>query len=905
MIKIQHLIHYYKTMSISTRFSLGIGLLLALIVTISLTGYLSIFFVRSAENAIEVSTNIQRMVLAMDRGMEKARRLHADFFLQYPTIGLVKAHERYAQASVRQVAQVINTSRKLKDLLVQSPVSEALLQARVDLNLYLSSAKRFADTSIRSVELVTDLAAPGRGLEAQLDQHMEALRKEMTSGALTGLYTVMHSHVQDYRINRQRFLMQSAFNAAFRLQRAIESRADSNALQRQRVDDLLARFFTTAEKILTVDTAIKSKFNDFALQAKAIEQISTALIDLANANVQKARARIDRANQAAIGIMVAITLLGLVLAVYIARVLNTSITQRVARLTTAAGKIRKGNLNAFADERGQDELSELAHTLNVMASRIKGLVDHLELKVSQRTKELEESRRRFRDLFEHSSSGVAIFRPVDEGRNFIFEDINKAVETIEHVKRENVVGKRVTEVFPGVEDFGLLEVFRKVAKSGESARHPLRLYTDDRLEGWRENSVYKLPSGEIVAIYDDLTAQKQAEMEKNTMERQLHQARKMEAIGVLAGGIAHDFNNILGIILGNAELAINDVPAWSPSAQNLEEIRTASLRARDVIRQLLSFSRKTEPKKQPVSVIPLIKESLSLMRASIPADIVIEQALSENCGAIVADPTQIHQVIINLCTNAAHAMEGTGGTLHVSAERIQINGSKADPFPSAAHGAYLQLTVIDTGKGMSPDIKRRIFDPYFTTRDVGKGSGMGLAVVHGIVKNHGGAIAIESEPGKGSTFKILFPAADPDCKVEEAKPNPVITGGNERILIVDDETALLEMIESFLIRHGYIVKATNDPATALDLFSASPEEFDLVITDMTMPNINGVELSKKINLIQPEVPVILCSGYSDAINAEKAIEMGIRSYVEKPVKLSVLEKRIRQVLDNPQPNMSN
>ena len=874
-------------------------------VTIALTGYLSIFAVRNADNAIAVSTDIQRMVLAMDRGMEKARRLHADFFLQYPTIGLGAAHELYAQPSVRQVAHVISTSRQLKNLIDRSPVSDALLKSRVNLNLYLSSAKRFADTSIQSVELVTDLVAPNRGLEAQLDRYLGDLSAEMTSNGMARLYTEMRSHVQDYRINRQRFLMQSAFNTAFQLQQTIDNVPGIPSYQKQRIDDLLTRFITTAEKIMTVDATIKSKFKDFALQAKAVAPISTVLIELANTEVKQAHTRIDRANKTAITIMAVITLVGLALAAYIARVLNISITQRVVRLTTAAAKIRKGNLDVFADEKGQDELSELAHTFNVMALRIKGLVDHLELKVTQRTAELADSRDRFRDLFEHSSSGVAIYRPVDDGGNFIFEDINKAVETIEQVKREDIIGKKVTDVFPAVKEFGLLDVLRQVAKTGRSTRHPVNFYSDNRLQGWRENSVYKLPSGEIVAIYDDLTAQKQAEIEKNAMERQLHQARKMEAIGVLAGGIAHDFNNILGIILGNAELAINDISKWSPAAHNLEEIRTASLRARDVIRQLLSFSRKTELQKRPVSMISMIKESLTLMRASIPANITIEQDISEDCGAIVADPTQIQQVIINLCTNAAHAMEGAGGILHISAARIQINGSNIDGYPDVEPGGpYLQLVVKDTGSGMPPDVKRRIFDPYFTTREVGKGSGMGLAVVHGIVQNHGGAIAIDSEPGQGSTFKILFPAAEPDCLIEAPEPNPVITGGSERILLVDDETALLEMTRFFLERHGYDVKSTTDPADALDLFVTNPDDFDLVITDMAMPNINGVELSQKIILIQPDMPVILCSGYSDAINAEQAIEMGIRSYVEKPVKLSVLEERIRQVLDDAYENIN-
>jgi signal transduction histidine kinase/ActR/RegA family two-component response regulator/HAMP domain-containing protein len=905
MTRRQKLHQYFQKMSITTRFSAGIGLFLVLIVTISLTGYLSIFSVRNAEIAIAVSTKIQRMVLAMDRGMEKARRLHADFFLQYPTIGLAAAHERYAQPSVRQVAQVISTSRKLKELIERSPVSKALQKRRVDLNLYLSSAKRFADTSIRSVELVTDLAAPGRGLEAQLEKHLDQLRKPLASTVILRLYTVMHSQVQDYRINRQRYLMQSAFNTAFQIQQTIDMLPGLPTVQKQQVDDRLAKFFTTAEKIMSVDAAIKSKFKDFALQAEVVEPISATLVELVNTEVMQARSRIDRANTTSITIMVVITLAGLLLAASIARFLNVTITKRVVRLTRAAGKIRKGNLNAFADDRGHDELSELAHTLNVMATRIQDLVNHLELKVSQRTAQLEESRGRFRDLFEHSSSGVAIYRPVDNGENFIFQDINKAVENIEQVQRDEVIGKKVTEVFPKIEEFGLLDVFRQVAKTGVTTRHPLKFYSDNRLQGWRDNSVYKLPSGEIVAIYDDRTAQKQAEIDMNAMERQLHQARKMEAIGVLAGGIAHDFNNILGIILGNAELAINDLPKWNPVAQNLMEIRTASLRARDVIRQLLSFSRKAEPKKEPVPIIPLIREALSLMRASIPANIKIEHDIADDCGAIIADPTQIHQVFINLCTNAAYAMEDTGGILRVGAARIHITGSNSEMYPTARPGPYFRLTINDTGKGMPPEIKARIFDPYFTTRDVGKGSGMGLAVVHGIVENHGGAIAIHSEPGKGSTFHILFPAADSDCRIEAPRPNPAIAGGSETILLVDDETALLEITKSFLHRHGYVVEATADPAAALDLFGADPEHYDLVITDMTMPHINGIELSHRINLIRPDVPVIICSGYSDAINAEKALEMGIRSYVEKPVKLNVLEKRIRQVLDTPHMNVKN
>jgi len=881
---------------ITLRFSLGVGLLVALIVTVALTGYLSIIHIRHTENAIRTSTEIRRLVLEMDRGMERARHLHAEFYLQYPVVGLSEAHERFAQPSVRQVAKVISISQHLKDLIARSPVSEALRKTRVDLNLYLSSAKRFADTSIQSVELVTELAAPGRGLEAQIAAHIAALRPQITTQSLEPYFDQILTNIQQYRISRKRHLMQSAFNAAFELRLAAGKDPRYADKQRREIAFLMDRLTDTAEKILSVDSAIKAKFNDFALQANAVEPVSATLIELANAEVRLARARIARAHNTAVGIMAGITLVGLVLAIWIAVFLNSSITKRILRLADSADRLRKGHLDVCVEAQGADELSQLARTFNHMAARVNELVGHLEHKVAQRTAELAASEARFRDLFEHSSSGVAVYEPADNGEDFVFKDVNKAVERIEKVRREEIIGKKVTDVFPGVAEFGLLEVMRRVARTGKSALHPASFYKDERLQGWRESSVYCLPSGEIVTVYNDLTAQKQAELEKQAMEAKLQHSQKMEAVGVLAGGVAHDFNNILSIMLGNAELALDSLPEGRQEAANVMEIITAGLRAKEVIHQLLSFSRHSDVRMEPVSIIPIVKETLSLMRASIPANIEIRQNIVRGKRAVLADPTQIHQVLINLCTNAAHAMEATGGVLRVDICEIEVDADNAARYPGALSGNYIRLIVADTGCGISEDLQCRIFDPYFTTKEMGKGTGMGLAVVHGIVKNHGGTIAVHSRSGQGSTFTILLPATQ--SQAQDITPKrEAIPRGSERILLVDDEASLLKSWGTILERLGYHVTSTSIPTEAIEMFESAPNSFDVVITDMSMPMMTGAELSAMLHRMRPNLPIILCSGYSDAMDAQKAAAMGIYKYMEKPFKTHHLAQVLREILD--------
>jgi PAS domain S-box-containing protein len=401
----------------------------------------------------------------------------------------------------------------------------------------------------------------------------------------------------------------------------------------------------------------------------------------------------------------------------------------------------------------------------------------------------------------------------------------------------------------------------------------------------------------LLEIGIDITEKKQTELEKARLEKQLRQSQKMEAVGTLAGGIAHDFNNILGIILGNAELASDDVPDWNPARHNLEQIKTASLRARDVVRQLLSFSRKEEQTRQPVDISSLIKESLKLLRASIPASIQIRESISGPYETIWADPTQIHQVLINLCANAAYAMSEKGGILDVGLENVLLDKTGAALYHGLTEGRYVKLSVSDTGTGIPPEIKDFIFDPYFTTKEVGKGTGMGLAVVHSIVKNHKGAISVYSEPGRGTVFKIFFPSASRQV-VEKSKPsNHFPAGNNEKILFVDDEVLLLDMGKQLMERLGYQVDIRANPMDALETFRSDPHEFDLVITDMTMPHMTGDTLIRAMKDIRPDIPVILCTGFSEKVNEEMAREMGIDKYIEKPLRKNEISLAIREILD--------
>jgi len=757
---------------------------------------------------------------------------------------------------------------------------------------------------------------------------------------------------------------------------------------------------------------------------------------------------------------------------------------------------------------------------------------------------LRDSETRYKAITHYTNNGVAVYQAVDDGNDFVFIEFNKAAEEIEKIKGDDLIGKSVCEVFPGVKEFGLFEVFQRVWKTGNSEHFPITFYKDDRISGWRDNYVYKLDSGEIVAVYSDETKRKQAQealqesekrhrmlfenaplgyqsLDKNghllevnqawlytlgytreeaigksfgdfvhadwkdhfkenfprfkaldeitgvefeiikkdgssilvsingkiirdekgefkqthcimhdvtrqrlsednlrkseqryrslfeqsndaiiihdlngrildfnqrvsellgyereqlssmllkelhpeeeltsskraiketrekghtlfesrfkradgslvdveissrvtdpdkgtvqgiirdiserkradevkkMLESQLQQAQKMEAIGTLAGGIAHDFNNILAPIIGCTEMSLEEVSTDTFLYENLQAVLNAGMRAKDLVQQILAFSRQADQELKPLRVQTIIKEVLKLSRSTLPTTIQIQQYISNQCGLVMADPTQIHQIAMNLITNAYHAMEETGGKLAVNLKEVELLTADFQD-PDMIPGPYVCLTVSDTGMGMQKSVMDRIFDPYFTTKEKEKGTGLGLSVVHGIVKGFGGDISVHSEPGKETSFQVYLPVIKTRDEALEAEAIAPVLGGTEHILLVDDEDQVVRMVKQMLERLGYQITARTSSIEALEVFQEGPDQFDLIITDMTMPNMTGVQLAQKLIAVRSNIPIIICSGFSEKIDAQKAKVLGISGYVMKPVVRRELAKKVREALN--------
>jgi len=399
-----------------------------------------------------------------------------------------------------------------------------------------------------------------------------------------------------------------------------------------------------------------------------------------------------------------------------------------------------------------------------------------------------------------------------------------------------------------------------------------------------------------VVEFRDITERVKAIADKEKIYWQLLQSQKMESLGSLAGGIAHDFNNILTPILGYTELLKIDIPSDSPLQSSIEEMQHATYRARDLVKQILTLSRQTDQEMKPIKLQPIIKEALKLLRASIPTTLDIQQDINPDCGIIYGDSTQIHQIIMNLVTNAYHAIENSNGNIVVTLNQIYLELDQS-LFLDLPEGEYALLKISDKGVGIPKNILDKIFDPYFTTKEKGKGTGLGLSVVQGILKSINGDISIYSEPNKGTEVYVYIPIIKKgDFKKEIDDLHPII-GGTENILIVDDEEAIVKLMKDMLERLGYKITKCINSVEALQIFKTNLDFFDLIITDMTMPNMTGSQLAKEIKKLKPNIPIIICTGFSEQINEKKCKSIGLQGFVMKPIIKREIAKIIRKALN--------
>jgi PAS domain S-box-containing protein len=509
---------------------------------------------------------------------------------------------------------------------------------------------------------------------------------------------------------------------------------------------------------------------------------------------------------------------------------------------------------------------------------------------------LRESEEKFAKAFRASPYSLTLSE-VATGR---YLEVNAGFERVSGYTRDEVIGRTSVEL-------GLW------SDPADRERMVARLQADGAVRGLEVTflnrhgrKVIARCSGEMLEVggrpcllntIEDVTEQRRAEEVRAALEAQLRQTQKLEALGQLAGGIAHDFNNILTGIFAYSELAALDAGQPGDVRRHVEEIRKAANRAKDLVRQILAFSRQQVQERVPVRLHPVVREAVEFLRSSLPKTLEIDARIDPRAPVVLADTTQIHQVVMNLCTNAAHAMRHRPGCLTVVLEGVQLDAGGCAASPGLQPGRYARLVVTDTGHGMSPEVLKRVFEPFYTTKEQGEGTGLGLAVVHGVAESHDGAVAVRSRENEGTTFEVYFPEYVGLSLPAVPDTSGVPRGRGERVLVVDDERMIADAVRGLLEHLGYRVTARCDPIQALELFRGDPDAFDLVVTDFTMPRLTGVELAREVIALRPEVPVLLLSGHSGTWTLEKLRALGVRGLLNKPMSAGDLASAARRALE--------
>ena len=755
---------------------------------------------------------------------------------------------------------------------------------------YTEKTNELIDDSLRES---IDLSAPDAIEKILAISLMDEVLDEFVGQILAYIYA-------SDPVLQQEMMKVDALFTSYRVRYLDTSHTADNEKLLEVIDMNFANAVRLGKEIVTITDQMHEKMEKFEDDLYEIDRILDDEIQIL-IHEQTTRAKDDalRSGEIAIVFLIIAGLLIFVIVFVIGRLVSKGIINATNRLTEGAEQFSKGNLDHRIKALSKDELGTLTNAFNDMAETLQNTTisrDELVKEVQSRKQteyKLRQSEENLHITLESIGEGVIA---TDNHGNIT--RMNPVAELLTGWKLEETKNKPLADVFNIVNartKEPVSDPVKRVLEGGEATglENDTSLIAKDGAEHQiaKSASPIKDVDGEIkgvVLVFRDVTK----EYEKQAQTRQ---QQKMEAIGTLAGGIAHDFNNVLSVIACYSEMGERSLPEDDEYREYFQEINAASNRAVDLVNQILIFTRQSDVKLEALIVGPLIEEAIKFLRATLPTTIEIYQNIQPDCGKIMAYPTQIHQIVMNLCTNAGYAMQENGGVLTIRLSDFEINKTNL-PKPNMNIGNYVQLTVEDTGVGIPNETLEHIFDPFFTTKPVGEGTGMGLSVIHGIVEDYGGTITVESKIGKGTKFEIYFPVVKKDIKSPESE-TAVIHKGNERILFVDDEEILVKLEKKMAESFGYEVTIANSSWKALEIFESNKDKFDLIITDQTMPGMTGIELAKKIWEIHPDIPIILTTGFSHTIDEEKTRDLGFIGFLKKPINREVFLSTIRKALN--------